>query len=142
MNSLTPEMLKLARWLTAQEAAETNSPVTKNWAAFCVCEKLRKPLSALAGAEGYKALISRALTLARKEAPSLGTVRVTEDGVLEWPGVFAERDADESAGVALVGQLLGLLAIFIGESLTLRLVRDIWLDAPYECVGPETGSKP
>jgi hypothetical protein len=31
-----------------------------------------------------------------------------------------------ASGVVLVAQLLGLLVAFIGDNLTLRLVRDVW----------------
>ena len=42
------------------------------YAALRVGEKLRRPLSTLAGTAGYRSLIARALTLAKKEVPSLG----------------------------------------------------------------------
>jgi hypothetical protein len=50
--------------------------------AFRVCEKLRRPLTTLAGAIGFQSLILRALTLAKREAPSLSAVEVTADGSL------------------------------------------------------------
>jgi cyanate permease len=62
-------------------------------------------------------------------------VQVKEDGSLEWTGVIElEQGMDEAAkgGAVLVAQLLGLLFTFIGQSLTLRLVRDLWPDAPFE----------
>ena len=40
--------------------------------------------------------------------------------------------------MALVAQLLGLLATFIGIGLTMQLVRDAWPDAPFEGTVPET----
>jgi hypothetical protein len=40
-----------------------------------------------------------------------------------------------------VAQLLGLLVTFIGEPLTLRLVRDAWPDAPIPATGAETGEQ-
>ena len=108
-----------------------------------VCEKLRGSLSTLAGVAGYRALISRALALAKTEVPSLGRLRVREDGSLEAPDP-AGRDMDESqgGGTALVAQLLGLLVTFIGEALTLRLVRDVWPDAPVENIISDAEKKP
>jgi hypothetical protein len=108
-------------------------------AAFRVCEKLRQPLSTLAGATGYRSLISRALTLAKKEAPSLGEVQVKEDGSLERTGAIELMDEAAKKGEALlVAQLLGLLVTFIGQALTLGLVRDLWPDAPFEDMNAET----
>lgn len=49
-----------------------------------------------------------------------------------------EMDEDADGGVSLVAQLLGLFVIFIGEALTLRLVRDVWPDAPFEGIDSET----
>jgi hypothetical protein len=43
--------------------------------------------------------------------------------------------------VALVAHMLGLLAILIGEALTLRLVRDVWQDAPAEFANAGTEEK-
>ena len=143
MNSISPEILSLARWLLAQEAAACKPSEAEPQAAMCicVCEKLREPLSTLAGAEGYKALISRALTLVKRDAPALVPVQVGEGGALKMTGAaLPEREADEAlkGGAELVAQLLGLLVTFIGEDLTLRLVRDVWPDAPYKSVESET----
>ena len=102
---------------------------------------LRRPLSTLVGVDGYRALISRALALAKAEVPSLGSVQVREDGYLEALGaVDPKPDMDETQNreVVLVAQLLGLLATFIGVALTMQLVRDVWPDAPFEGIGPET----
>lgn len=138
-----PAMQNLARWLLAHEQCEVNLPVTMVQAAVCVCvcEKLRGPLATLAGVAGYRALISRALALAKAEVPSLGSVQVREDGSLDVPlAVEPQRDMDETqkGGAALVAQLLVLLVTFIGEALTMRLVRDAWPDAPFEGIASES----
>jgi len=131
----------LALWLLAQEGiADKPSETEEMHAAFRVCEKLRQSLSTLAGTAGYRSLISRALTLAKKETPSPGKVQVKEDGSLEWTeAVEQQQGMDEAAkgGVVLVAQLLGLLFTFIGQALTLRLVRDLWPDAPFEDMNSE-----
>jgi hypothetical protein len=56
-------------------------------------------------------------------------VQVKADGSLEHSGeleVQAEPEELAKGSVVLVAQLLGLLVAFIGETLTLRLMRDIW----------------
>jgi hypothetical protein len=135
------EMRNLSRWLIAHERCEGNPAETSVMGCVCVCEKLRRPLSTLAGVAGYKALVSRALVLAKAEVPSLGSVQVRDDGSLDVPGpVEPERALDEvqKGGAALVAQLLGLLVTFIGLALTIQLVRDVWPDAPFEGIGSET----
>ncbi|MGZ4871988.1 MAG: hypothetical protein ACXV99_08825 [Candidatus Angelobacter sp.] len=99
-------------------------------AAFRVYEKLRRHLCALAGVAGFQSLASRALTLARAEAPNLSAVQITSDGTLQGLGELEPPiDNDEGGdGVILIAHLLGLLFIFIGQALTLRLVQDVWPD--------------
>ena len=133
-----PAMQNLARLLLAYEAAQAKPSEATAQSAVCirVCEKLRGPLSTLAGVDGYRALISRALALAKAEVPSLGLARVREDGSLEVPQ--GDMDKTLNGGAALVAQLLGLLVTFIGGALTMRLVRDVWPDVPFECIDSET----
>jgi hypothetical protein len=122
-------MRNFARRLIAYETGESNSSRTKPPAAFLVCEKLRPPLAKLAGNGGFHALLSRAIALAKPEVPWLRTVHVNTDGSLEGLEVLhAQSDHDElfDGGVVLVAQLLGLLVAFIGEDLTLRLMREVW----------------
>lgn len=93
-----------------------------------VCEKLRTTLSAFAGTAGFRSLLTRALTLARVEQPSLACLQVLEDGSiagLETLGNGSDRTAT-AAGVVLVAQVLDLLIILIGEPLTIQLVGSAW----------------
>ena len=94
-----------------------------------VSEKLRRHLGKLLGPTGYQALLTRALTLARRDAPGLSTVQVNADGSLEGLAELSERAAPE-AHAMLITHLLALLITFIGESLTLHLLRDVWADFP------------
>lgn len=123
----------LTRRLLADEAVAGNTSERTESVAFRVCEKLRPPLCALAGVAGYRSLISRALTLARAEAPSLSAVRVTADGSLQGLG---ELELGEN-GVLLITQLLGLCLDFIGSALTLRLVQDV---SPHLTVTAQPGT--
>jgi hypothetical protein len=96
-----------------------------------VYEKLRLSLGEFVGVAGFQSLASRALTLARPEVPSLGTVRVAEDGSLQGLGeIETQFDMDKNlAGegeIILIARLLGLLRIFLGEALTLSLLRNAW----------------
>lgn len=137
MNTTTPAIQDLARRLAALEAARDEPPGAGGSGAVRVCEKLRVPLAKLAGVAGFCSLLSRALALAKAEVPSLDAVRVGTGGSLEgFDGIGRTEDAE--AGVAVVSQLLGLLVTFIGEPLTLRLVRDAWPNT--SVAGTDTGS--
>ena len=92
-------------------------------AVFCVSEKLRRPLSTLAGVRGFRLLLARALTLAKAQDARLGGVQVNQDGSLEGLG---GGDQDAEASVLLIAQLLELLVTFIGEGLVMNLLLDSW----------------
>src|SRR6185312_7598971 len=98
-------------------------------AVFSVIDKLRPQLAALMGTVGFRALASRALALANAEVPWLRAVHVKADGSFEGLAELeAQVDPEEifEGGIVLLAQLLGLLVAFIGEDLTLRLVREVW----------------
>jgi hypothetical protein len=115
----------LALQLLAYDGIAGNTSESTEFAAFGVCERLRQPLIALAGVAGFRSLLSRALTLARAEAPSLSAVKVAADGSLQGldelrPQVAADQNRE--AGIILITQLLGLLVRVVGEAMTLQLV--------------------
>ena len=95
--------------------------------AVLVSEKLRISLTRFAGVDGFISLQRRALVLASADVPSLQSVKVGADGHLEG---FEQLAADTGMDVAaaVTTQLLGLLVTFIGEALTLALVREAWPD--------------
>jgi len=83
----------------------------------------------LVGNAGFRTLLARALTLATAEIPWLRGVKVNADGALEgWEEPYVQLGPDKflEGRVVLLAQLLGLLVAFIGESLTVRLVREVW----------------
>ena len=129
MRSVTPDLRNLARQLLALEAASGKRAKTRELASFHVTEKLRQPLSALAGVSGFRSLLSRALSLANGEVRWLKAVRVDASGSLEGlDDVRAKLSADELAQgeATLIAHLLGLLVTFIGEALTVRLMQEVW----------------
>lgn len=113
---------------------------TELTAALLVCDRLRPHLATLMGNIGFKALLSRALALAAAENPSLLSLHIKADGSFERAEAAVAVTAPEG-GAALVVQLLGLLATFIGEDLTLRLVRDVWPEALFDRSDFGKGSK-
>jgi hypothetical protein len=133
MSRASSEMRHFAERLIAYETREDNSSETKNLADFSACEKLRPHLATLMGNSGFRALLSRALALANADVLWLRAVHVKADGSLEGlEGLYTQVDPDEfrEGRVVLLAQLLGLLVAFIGENLTLRLVREVWPKIP------------
>lgn len=122
-------MHDLAARLIAHEAKGNPSSAPNPPAVFHVCERLRPHLAALMGKGGFHAVLSRALAVAGAEAQWFRTVKVNADGVLEgWNKAEGQEDGEKPtvAGALLVAQLLGLLVAFIGDNLTLRLLREVW----------------
>ncbi len=126
----SPDIRELAQRLLAYEAAGDNPSGTDIPAGSRVVDKLRRPLSTLAGSSGFRALLARSLTLAKAQVPRLGAVRIKPEGSLEGLGDVGNQDQVAEAEVMLIAQLLGLLVVFIGESLTLNLVLDVWPHSP------------
>src|ERR1035437_4609876 len=129
MSRATPKMRDFAERLIVYETRENKSFETKTQAAFPVGENLRPQLAALLATSGFRALISRALALSNAEIPWLRAVHVKADGsfeALDELGAQVDPDKIFEGRVVLLAQLLGLLVTFIGELLTLRLVRDVW----------------
>ena len=129
MGRATPQMRDFSQRLIAFETRGIKSSGTKTPAAFHVFEKLRPQLATLMGNTGFHALLSRALALARAEAPRLCAVQVKADGSLaaaDAPETPLDANEPVEGGVVLLALLLGLLVAFIGENLTQRLLRDVW----------------
>ena len=99
-----------------------------------VFDKLRVTLTRFAGADGFASLLRRSLALAQVEVPSLYRVTIQPDCSVEGLETLAAEEADggTEAAVALSAHLLGLLVTFIGEPMTLRLVREGWPDASFD----------
>lgn len=129
MDKSTSSTRELAHLLLA--ASQTGShPYVSDVAS--VIERLRISLSRFAGEVGFVSLLRRAVAMASADVPSLQNVTIGMDGRLDGveqigaePGTSALGAA---AAVAITAHLLGLLVAFIGEPLTVRLLRESWPD--------------
>jgi hypothetical protein len=122
-------MRSLAERLTAYEASGNEVSRTDSAGLYLIDNKLRPHLAALMGTVGFSALLSRALVLANAEVPWLRAAHVELDGSLQGlDELETQLDSEEifEGSVVLLAQLLGLLTAFIGENLTLRLMREVW----------------
>jgi hypothetical protein len=110
----------LARSLVAREgeASLRIQPTTVR-----AYERLRLQLGTLMGVDGFHAVASRALALAKSHSPRLNAVQVTADGGL----LGLDAVGGGEAGIVLIAQLLGLFLTFLGEATTLRLIEDLHL---------------
>ncbi len=127
MSTASPTIRDFARRLIALGAARDQPPAAAAGDVVRVCDRLRVPLARLAGEAGFRSLLSRAVAMAKAEFPSLAAVQVRADGSLEGlDQPRNEQGAGSEAGVAVVAHLIGLLMTFIGDPLTMGLVRDAW----------------
>lgn len=137
MQNPSHSLRALAQRLLAVEAASKSTAQPPVHEAVRVCEKLRISLTRFAGADGFAALLRRALTLAQADVPSLRSVTLGPDGSLEG---LEELSAESSEGevevaqaaIAVTTHLLWLLVTFVGEPLALRLLREGWPHASLE----------
>ena len=144
MSRATPPMRHFAKRLIVFETRQNTSFATQPRPVVPVQEKLRPQLVALLGNVGFQTLLGRALALAKPEIPWLRAVQVNENGCMEGLEELQRQiGADEflEGKVVLLAQLLGLLVAFIGQNLTLRLVREVWPKIPLDGLDLETGGK-
>ncbi|HEY5237636.1 MAG TPA: hypothetical protein VIJ62_04585 [Rhizomicrobium sp.] len=137
-------MRDFAERLITYEMKGNKSSQIKPPSRFLVIEKLHLHLTTLMGNTGFRALLSRALALANAEVPWLRAVHVKADGSFEEVDELGAQvdPAEISEGkVVLLAQLLGLLVTFIGGSLTLRLVHEMWPKIPLNDLDFGNGDK-
>ena len=123
---LPPPMIRdWASRLIASEVDADPSSAQTEIATLRVYEKLRRQLCAPVGVDGFQALASRALSLAKSQSPRLSAVQVTANGGLRGFGENEFRldtDEDGEVGIILIAQLLGLFLTLLGEAATVRLI--------------------
>jgi hypothetical protein len=132
-----PMMRDWARNLINSEAVASTTSERTEPPTRLVYEKLRRHLCAPVGLDGFHALASRGLALAKSEAPRLSAVQITADGRLRGLGEPESQTnpaQDGEFGVVLIGHLLGLFLTFLGAATTRRLVQAVFplLEAPTE----------
>jgi hypothetical protein len=126
-----PEMRDLAHRLLTYEADAGSGSEQTGTPTLRVYEKLRHSLIELVGISGFLSLATRALMLTRPKAAGLGGVRIAPNGSLEGVGEIDTQsdmglEVAGDVGFHLIASLLGLLGLFLGEALTLSLLRDAW----------------
>jgi hypothetical protein len=123
MKPPSPALRELARRLLEDESRCRGEPAITT-AAEEVFRRLRERLVKLIGSDGFEALLSRSLKLAKAGAAALEQVEVTPGGGLAGLSKsLAGRSPSEAldASVCLLARFLELFAAFIGDELTLHL---------------------
>jgi hypothetical protein len=132
-----PEMRDLAHRLLTYEADAGNGSEPTGSPTIRVYEKLRHSLVEFVGVSGFQSLATRALTLTGPEAAGLGGVRIAQNGTLQGLREIdnqGEMDMERArdVGILLIARLLGLLCMFLGEALTVSLLRNAWPGEVFE----------
>ena len=142
----TPGMRDLAHRLLTYEAGADKTSEPMESPTVRVYEKLRQCLGEFVGITGFHSLASRALTLARPEIPSLSAALIAADGSLQGLGEIATqfgmgKDSTSDGEIILIARLLGLLRLFLGEALTLSLLRSAWPGEVFDDRNSEHGRR-
>ncbi len=124
MTQSSPAAIEVARLLWTRTAGDVSEPGAVAEASERMCSQLAVGLGRWVGAAGYRALLDRAVGLARLEHPALDSLSCHGG---EQPLIAAaareHSPAKVTAGmVALVEALIELLGRIIGEEMALRLV--------------------
>jgi hypothetical protein len=125
----------LPSWLLAQEIGPEADAAEISAAAERVCQKLSSRFSTLVSPLATQAVLSRALHLGRAEFPFLEEVQAGRPPGVCLMGLIEcvqDMGPDEArlGLVAVLGILIRLLVGFIGNDLTMRLLREDWPELP------------
>jgi hypothetical protein len=102
--------------------------------------RLRESLLILVGTKGFRAVVERSLHLTAARYRWMAPLEIDDDGAIAEGQVAVALGQEGAAHVlegmtALLGQLLDLLSVLIGEDVTLRLVRRAWSSLDAELPG-------
>ena len=122
---------RVFRRMLAREAGTGAGAPAIAAAARRLFERFAEQLTPLIGDAGVAAICSRSLHLAQRNVPGLAPVRASAQGDAPFAPLQLSLEQQEpaaatEAAVALLATASELLALFIGESLTTRLLCEAW----------------
>ena len=132
MEAAAPTVRNLAQTLLTLEANQNEHYTGEVYVFLGVYAKLRLHLSRLVGVVGFHALVSRALALAKAEAPWLEAVRVHADATLEGfqrGGAAAARRSRRGGKHGAVGAVARTAYHLYRRSPDAAPCADIWPEA-------------
>src|SRR6187549_3362873 len=83
MNRTILPILRFTTHVTKHEMSSIESSEKTYPGSLSICEKLRPQVATLMGNGGFRALLTRALALARAEVPWLHATHVNADGIVD-----------------------------------------------------------
>jgi hypothetical protein len=126
-------MRRVFRRMLAREAGTGASAPAIAAAARRLCERFAEQLTPLIGDAGVAAICARGLHLTQRKVPGLAPASAPAHG--EAPFAFLQRYLEQQqpaaateTAVALLVTVSELLALFIGEGLSTRLLGEAWPD--------------
>jgi hypothetical protein len=128
-----PTLQKLAQRLIEHEATKTGNPDEPVKAIESCCQRLHDRLDRLIGAGGFRALLNRALYLAKKKYAWLEGVGIEDDPGCEFKdlreAVKGKKPVTVNEACTLIlANVIWLLVTFIGEDITIGLIQEAWPD--------------
>jgi hypothetical protein len=131
MRQATPQLKSLAQRLLAHEAKKSPSPGKLAEALEVCCQRLHKRLDPLVGAGGFRALLERALFLAKKEHPWLEGVEIQAYPGCELKALNEAMTGRQSTEIRetltiILANVIWLLVTFIGEDIVYGLIEEAW----------------
>ena len=124
---------RIFRRMLAREAGTAADAPAIAAASRRLCEHFARQLTPLIGDAGVAAIYARSLHLVQRDFPSLAPARGSNQG--DGPYVRLQQSLEHqqpavasAAAVAVLTTVGDVLASFIGESLTTRLLREAWPD--------------
>ncbi|MCA1584486.1 MAG: hypothetical protein LC791_06835 [Acidobacteria bacterium] len=137
MSQVPPRLSDFARRLLSREADIGAESAGFAAALDRACDALHDRLAPLLSSPGFEALLGRSVQLASRDFPFLARVTVapsTRCSLPGLPGALDGRPPEEVADAltAVLAHFIWLLVIFIGESLGLRKVREVWPEVPFD----------
>ena len=127
MSRTNTAQVERAKRLLAHEGDAGSSSAECAAAAWRLYEKLNARLAPLLGSAGVQALFVRSAKLAQAEFASLAEV-ATPEGMKKLGAALQALDPADATEVAatLFGTFLELMTTFIGERLTVLILRSAW----------------
>lgn len=125
----TERVRELAKYLVAFESCIASPPRTPGILEFRIFARLCKPFAAISGNQGLQPLLVRALESAHLDYPWLETARVSLDGEVQGLGSLGQSLSEGAAAageLAMIASLVELLRTFLGDGVTMQLLRSIW----------------
>ena len=135
MTTATPSQHAVAQWLLTAEGVDAERRLAAPAAAEQVFWKLSQRLAQLITLVVADALLARAVHLSRAEFPFLDRAQTARSAAawtlrLRESAEGAESSQAAEGFEAVLAILIALLISFVGEDLTLRVLREVWPELP------------